>query len=282
MVNYPLISVIIPSFNQGQFIEQTITSVIGQNYPNIELIVVDGGSTDNTLDVIEKYKDALSYFVSEPDNGQTHAINKGFRRAKGEILTWLNSDDMYLPCALSKAVGCIGSTSEPKLLYGGCLRFLEDSNYTYGRLPERFDPERLTYCNYIDQPSVFWTRSLWERVGELDESYHYVMDWDWWLRASQKCQFMTLREHLSIFRLHDVHKSSAGGLKRRAEMVRLVATYAQEEWKAVFKDVYGKEDALRKNRELFSMIGLYSFRYIFYPLLWMKHRRFRLDTALSM
>lgn len=152
---YPLISVVIPSYNQGRFIEQTITSVLGQNYPNLELIVIDGGSTDQTQRIIEKYLDSISYYVSELDNGQAHAINKGFRVAKGDILAWLNSDDMYLPCTLLKVANIIKSSTEPKLIYGGCLHFYEGKSQAYGILPPDFDKEKITYTDYIIQPSTF-------------------------------------------------------------------------------------------------------------------------------
>ena len=241
-VSFPRISVIIPSYNQGQYLEETLCSVIGQRYPKLEILLIDGGSADTTLNVIQKYEIFLTYWHSHKDKGQTDAINQGMRLSSGDILCWLNSDDLLLPCALEKAAACLGDVSEPKLVYGGCLRFMQGTNYTYGRLPEPFDAERLTYYNYIDQPSVFWTRALWERVGELDESYHYVMDWDWWLRASHICNFLTLPEYLSIFRLHAAHKSGTGGLKRRAEIVKIVDTYASEQWQAVFHDVYGKDE----------------------------------------
>ena len=278
----PKISIIIPSYNQGQYLEETLCSVLGQQYPKVEILVIDGGSSDNSLEIIKKYESSLTYWHSRQDAGQTDAINQGMRLSSGDIMCWLNSDDVYLPCALDKVIACFGDVSQPKLVYGGCLRFREGTNYTYGRLPEPFHAERLTYYNYIDQSSAFWTRALWEQIGELDETYHYVMDWDWWIRASKHCQFSTVNRHLSIFRLHKTHKSHAGGLQRRAEIVRLVNTYAQKEWKAVFRDVYGKEDGLRKNIERLSRFGLYPFRYIFSPRLWWKHRRYRIDMTLSL
>jgi len=282
MRQYPSISVVIPSFNQGQYIEETFLSIIGQHYPNLEIIVIDGGSSDNTVEIIEKYTSYLTYWHSRKDQGQTDAINQGMRLSSGDILCWLNSDDLLLPCALDKLVACLGEVSQPKLMYGGCLRFMQGTNDTYGRLSEPFDPERLTYYNYIDQPSVFWTRALWEHVGELNESYHYVMDWDWWIRASRVCQFLTVPEYLSIFRLHSAHKSGTGGLQRRAEIVKIVDTYSTIQWKSVFHDMYGKEDMIRKRVEQLSNIGLHEFRYVCYPRLWYKHRRYRLDIALSM
>jgi glycosyltransferase involved in cell wall biosynthesis len=278
----PLISIVIPSFNQGQFIEQTITSVLGQIYPNLELIIIDGGSTDQTLEIIDKYSDLISYFISEPDQGQAHAINKGFRVAQGEILAWLNSDDIYLPCTLSKVAKILGASREPKLLHGGCLHFYESQTITYGRLASDFDVEQLTYYDHVVQPSAFWSRSLWEAVGELNENYHYVLDWDWFIRASQICKFISIKEYLSIYRLHENHKSSGGGLKRTDEVLKIVETYASEDWILAYRDVYKHIEILKIIRENLVKFKLYRFRQLFYPNLYLKYGNHRLDIALSM
>lgn len=284
MVNHsekPLISIVIPSFNQGDFIEQTLTSVIGQNYPKLEIIVIDGGSTDQTIKIVEKYSSSLSYFISEPDNGQAHAINKGFRQAKGDILGWLNSDDMYLPCTLSKVANIVGVSAEPKFVYGGCLHFFEGKASAFGYLPPDFDAERLTYFDYIVQPSTFWSRSLWEAVGELNESYNYVLDWDWFIRAAQVCNFIPIQDYFSIYRLHDNHKTGTGGLKRTEEMLRIVETYAKDEWISAYRDVYRQITSLRNGLNRLLKLRLYRFRHLFYPQLYLKHGQHRVDVALS-
>ncbi len=277
----PLISVIIPTFNQGQFIEQAISSVLGQNYPNIELIVIDGGSTDKTLQVVDTYRHAISHVVSEPDNGQADAINKGFRLASGDILAWLNSDDMYLPCAFSKVVKAMGTPVVPKLVYGGALYFYDKTTYTFGELPPEFDQAYLTYFDYLIQPSTFWTRSLWEAVGELDESYNYLLDWDWFIRASQACRFTRLvGEYLSIYRLHGAHKSGTGNTARQEEILRVVTTYAHEEWSAAYHDVYTVITPLRTWFHRFSRLRVYWLRYCLYPQLYLRYGKHRIEDII--
>lgn len=277
--NQPMISVVIPSFNQGRFIGQAISSVLYQDYPNVELIIIDGGSSDNTSDIIEKYADSLSHYISEPDNGQAHAINKGFRVAKGDILAWLNSDDMYLPCTLSKVAKILSNVTTPALVYGGCMRFTEGTPYTHGVFPPDFDAERLTYYDYIDQPSTFWTRSLWETVGELNESYHYVLDWDWFIRASKIGKFIPLKEFLSIYRYHEEHKTGSGGAKRRKEILEVVEKYASPEWIAAYREVHAQFIPLKACLNRLLKLKLHRLRYLFYPQLYLKYGRERVDLV---
>jgi glycosyltransferase involved in cell wall biosynthesis len=179
----PLISIVTPSYNQARFIEDTLRSVVSQAYPRTEHIVVDGGSTDGSVDIIRRYAPHLRSWVSEPDRGQSHAINKGLAQAQGEILTWLNSDDTYLPGALDEVGRFFAGHPDVDLVYG---------DYVYtdvdGRPMRRrhvFDTigyESLLYHDYLGQPAVFFRRSLFEKVGPLDESLHYCMDWDLFLR----------------------------------------------------------------------------------------------------
>ncbi len=276
----PLISIVIPSFNQGKYIEQTITSILGQYYSNLELIVIDGGSTDCTLDIINKYAHLITYYVSEPDKGQANAINKGFRIAKGDILAWLNSDDMYLPCTLSKVANIIGASKEPKLLYGGCLHFFEGKEQTYGYLPPNFNSEKLTYADYIIQPSSFWSRSLWETVGELNELYNYVLDWEWFIRATKTCTFTPIQDYLSIYRLHENHKTGTGGLRRSQEILKIVEIYAHEEWLEIYKDVYKKITSLKLNKNSPLQLKVWSKFIIRY--LYLKHGKINVNLAVSM
>lgn len=276
----PLISIVIPSFNQGRYIEQTITSILGQHYPNLELIVIDGGSTDCTLDIINKYAHLITYYVSEPDKGQADAINKGFRIAKGDILAWLNSDDMYLPCTLSKVANLIGMSEEPKLIYGGCLHFYEGKEGGYGYLPPNFNSERLTYADYIIQPSSFWSKSLWETVGELNESYNYVLDWEWFIRATKTCVFTPIQDYLSIYRLHENHKTGTGGLQRSQEILKIVEIYANEEWLEIYKDVYQKIISLKLNKNSPLQLKFWSKFIIRY--LYLKHGKINVNLAVSM
>ncbi len=234
----PVISIVMPSYNQGMFIEQAITSILGQFYPKLELIVMDGGSTDNTREIIKKYSGSIQYFVSERDNGQADAINKGFRIASGDILAWLNTDDMYLPQTLFRAASLIGKSTEPALVYGSCISLNEETKTTRTKIAPDFDAGRLTYCDFIDQPATFWSRRLWESTGELNEEYYYALDWDWFIRASKICRFKLFSDCLAIYRKHESQKTRPGAIKRAEEILKIVAEYADPEWVEVYQDVF--------------------------------------------
>lgn len=279
---FPSISVIIPSFNQGQYIEQTIASILGQNYPNLELIIIDGGSTDNTHSIIQKYISSINYYVSEPDNGQAHAINKGFRLAKGDVLAWLNSDDMYLPCTFLKVINILKCQEKPALVYGGCLHFKEGTQQTFGSLPPLFDADLLKYYDYISQPSTFWSRSLWKEVGELNESYNYVLDWDWFIRASKICKFVPLSEYLSIYRFHNSHKTGTGGLSRSKEILQVVEEYADKDLIAVYRKLYESAPYVKARINLLIKLKLYRLRKLFLPGLYLKFDEKHIESALGM
>ncbi|MBI2755084.1 MAG: glycosyltransferase [Chloroflexi bacterium] len=177
-------SIVTPSFNQGAYLEATIQSVLEQAYPAIQYMVVDGGSSDNSADVIRRYAERLAYWVSEPDRGQSHAINKGWRRATGEVVAWLNSDDMYLPGTLRRVAQIFDRDAAVGLVYGDCIMLDERSGES---APCPAGPPTLASllrdANGIPQPSAFVRRSILDRVGLLDESLHLAMDYDLWLRV---------------------------------------------------------------------------------------------------
>jgi glycosyltransferase involved in cell wall biosynthesis len=217
---WPRISIVTPSFNQGRYIEETLLSVRRQGYPNLEHIVIDGGSTDDTMAVVERYRDGLTEVVSEPDRGQSHAINKGMALATGEILTWLNSDDMLASGALAAAA--LGLATSGADLVAGICRIYRDGVFV---------EEHLTACadgplpiddlldleggwnagQFFYQPEVFFTRALWQRAGaRVEESLHYSMDYELWLRfAEQGGRLHVLGRPLAWFRLHDAQKTAA-------------------------------------------------------------------------
>ncbi len=183
---YPKISVVTPSFNQGQYIEATIESVLDQGYPNLEYIIMDGGSTDGTIEVIEKYAEHLAYWVSEPDEGQTDALIKGFDRATGDIMCWLCSDDLYESKTLREVAEIFAEHPEWQIVYGDSFWIDAD-----GR-PLRFKREiafnRFIWMydhNYLPQPSTFWRRGIYERVGGLDPRMKLAMDGDLWARFAE-------------------------------------------------------------------------------------------------
>ncbi len=278
----PRISVIVPTFNQGRFIEQTLLSIEGQSYPDLEIIVVDGGSTDETRSVLERHDARLTRWVSEPDRGQAHAINKGFRMATGSILAWLNSDDLYMPGALLEVARRLGDATAPKLVYGGCLHFFDGSSRAFTDRVQAHDRRRLTRTDYIIQPSAFWTRALWEAAGEVDESLHFVMDWDWFIRASRAGEFERLDAVLSLYRHHDGHKTGAGGARRAREVVALVEKYDEAGFAPAYRDLAERFDEHRRAIRVVEKLHAWRLRKLALPRLYAKHGADKIDAAIGM
>jgi len=179
------VSIVTPSYNQAEFLEQTIRSVLGQGYSDLEYILIDGGSTDGSPAIIQKYADHLAWWVSEPDQGQADAINKGFRRATGEIVAWLNSDDIYAPGAISQAVTVFEEHPNIGLVYGNAVTFDGAGHPLNDLRGADWGLEGLVAFNMICQPAVFMRRKFLEQAGYLDESYHYLLDHHLWLRMAQ-------------------------------------------------------------------------------------------------
>ncbi|WNJ16405.1 glycosyltransferase family 2 protein [Pontibacter sp. G13] len=227
MSNYPKISIITPSFNQAQFLEDTILSVLGQEYPNLEYIIMDGGSNDGSKEIIEKYADRLTYWQSEPDNGQADAINAGFARATGDILGWVNSDDMYMPGTLHYMAKQFEQVKEPTIFFGNSVHIFEEHTGIFGsKVQQKHEMYDLSLVDYIIQPSSFWNRATWERVGPLNEKMHFGFDWAWFIEAERAgVDFRPLKRYMSVYRKHDAHKSGSGGEKRDQELLKLYETY---------------------------------------------------------
>ncbi|HWN89671.1 MAG TPA: glycosyltransferase family 2 protein [Chitinophagaceae bacterium] len=208
-MNFPKISIVIPSFNQGQFLEETILSVINQQYPNLELFVVDGASTDNSVDVIKKYEHLLTWWVSEKDKGQSEAINKGFARATGEIVSWLCSDDLYTPGTLHKVAGYFSQQdSNVGLIYGGITTFKNGvdlkSNWGY----KNPSIERSLSGMAFSQPAAFFLKKYLDKVGgRVNEELHYGMDFDLFSRLACVCDFVPVSDIFAKYRLHYQSKS---------------------------------------------------------------------------
>jgi len=218
MNSLPTISVITPSFNQGPYIEATVQSVLAQNYPRTEYLIFDGGSTDETLSILQKYTGWL-HWVSGPDSGQANAVNKGFRQAAGQIIGWLNSDDIYLPAALHRAARFFQQHAEVDILYGDFWWIDARGRKLLARQEIPFDYNILLYgLNYIGQPAVFFRRRVFELAGYLDESLHYGMDWEYWLRiATAGGRFAHLPHFLAATRLHTDAKTIAAPPQMAAE-----------------------------------------------------------------
>jgi len=187
MCEWPLVSIVTPSLNQGRFIEDTLRSVLSQDYPRIEYLVVDGGSTDGTIAILGRY-DAKLRWISEPDDGQGAAINKGLRLTSGEIVGWLNSDDVYEPQAVSAAVAHLRQHPETALVYGDAtLIDVESNDIGPCSHVEPVNLDRLVHeGDYIVQPAAFFRRSAFAEVGGLDESLHWALDYDLWLKIARR------------------------------------------------------------------------------------------------
>ena len=204
----PTISIVTPTFNQGHTLSETIRSVIDQNYPRLEYAVVDGGSTDETKGVLAKFKSDLSYCVSEPDRGQADAIVKGFRNLQGEIMAYLNSDDLLMPGALSFVARYFAAHPDIDVIYGH--RIVVDENAAeVGRwiLP-RHDAKAIRYFDYVPQETLFWRRSIYEAVGGVNPAFHFAMDWDLLLRfIAAGARFSRVPYFLACFRVHASQKT---------------------------------------------------------------------------
>jgi glycosyltransferase involved in cell wall biosynthesis len=257
--SYPSISVVVPSYNQGQFLEETILSVIGQQYPNLELILIDGGSTDNTLEIIEKYSKHISYWHSKKDKGQGDAINQGMSVSSGDVVCWLNSDDMYLPgTLLDIGIRFKGRTEGCYLIYGGAIELGHSFENAFSQVQpsEAFDAMKLTYWDLIVQPSSFWTRKLWKETGDINIAYNYVLDWDWFIRASKFTSFEYVRKVYSIYRFHPHHKSGSGGIERRREIFEIVEKYSSDYWINLYTEVQEKYDSIVKILKMLHALRL--------------------------
>ena len=222
MPDQPKVSIITPSFNQARFLEQTMRSVLEQDYPNIEYIVIDGGSSDGSLEIIQKYADRLAYWQSQKDKGQTDAINQGFARATGEILAWLNSDDILYPGAVSAAVRQLHTHPEVGMVYSNC-QWINADGKVIGNFPAAQTNLKKLRRGYvhIPQQTSFFRTELWRKVGPLDDSFYFAMDYDLWTRLATHSPLLYVPELWAAFRLHEGAKSIAADDRCWPEMLRV-------------------------------------------------------------
>lgn len=205
---WPKISIVTPSYNQGQFIEETIRSVLLQGYPDLEYIIIDGGSTDESVEIIRKYDRWITFWTSEPDSGQTNAINKGFKRSTGEIVAWLNSDDLYTAGALIIAAKAFAERPGSAVIYGDADTIDAETTLLSHINSRDFDLQELYRRDYIRQPASFISAEAIKKIGFLDERFHYAMDYDLWIRLGQGGAVMQyIPRKLAWFRLHDCSKT---------------------------------------------------------------------------
>jgi len=222
MTDLPLVSIVTPSFNQARFLEATIRSVLSQDYPRLEYIIVDGGSTDGSLEIIRRYADRLAWWVSEPDRGQTDAINKGFAHAHGEILAWLNSDDTYEPGAVREAVAYLQAHPDVGLVYGDA-HYIDEHGRVIGRFPAAQTDYRRLRRGYvhIPQQAAFFRAALWRKVGPLDPTFYFAMDYDLWVRLAREAPLHYVPRVWANFRLHGDAKTILADDRCWPEMLRV-------------------------------------------------------------
>ena len=219
----PLVSIITPSFNQAPYLEAAIRSVLEQDYPCIEYMIVDGGSTDGSVSIIKKYADKLAWWVSEPDKGQTDAINKGFERARGQILAWINSDDSYEPGAVAAAVTYLQEHPEVGMVYADC-NFIDEQGRVIGKFSAaQTDYKRLRQGYvHIPQQTTFFRAELWHAVGPLDQSFYFAMDYDLWVRIAVRTAIKYLPgQTWASFRIHTSGKTIVADDHCWPEMLRV-------------------------------------------------------------
>ena len=251
------ISVVTPSFNQARFLERTLRSVLDQAYPNLQYIIVDGGSTDGSADIIRKYERHLSFWVSEPDAGQTDALVKGFTHADGEILCWLNSDDLFEPHTLREVADFFQRSKGARAVYGDAIWVDVDDNPIHAKREHPFNRFIwLNDYNFIPQPSTFWRRDLYEQVGGLDRRFNLAMDADLWIRFAD----VTLIHHVprvwSRMRFYPEQKNQRlrGESNREDQLIRNRYVPLRSPWMALPRWVAAK--GLRVGWKL--MLGCYG------------------------
>jgi len=231
---YPKISIITPTLNQSEFIEDCIESVLSQEYPNLEYIILDGGSTDDTLHIVAKYEEKLT-FISQKDNGQVDAINKGLKMCTGDIVRYLNSDDIYLPGALKRIGAHFSQYPSSMAVTGKCKRIDEAGNEInkgvslYKNTWLHFlGFNSLLIQNYISQPATFWKRELLTNIGYFDPQYHYAMDYDYWLRILKEHKMHFINFELAAFRVHKNSITGKTSYKHLEEDLSIAKIYAPQ------------------------------------------------------
>jgi len=220
---HPKVSIITPSFNQGRFLEESIRSVLAQTYPDIEYIVVDGGSKDGSLEIIRKYQQRFAWWVSEKDKGHADALNKGFSHATGEVLAWLNSDDIYYPDAVAEAVAVLTGQPDVGMVYGDA-DLIDNSGAPIGQFAARQTDYRrmLQGSVHIPQATTFFRADLWKRVGPLDISLFFSFDYDLWVKFAKVSRILYVPKRWARFRIHEDGKTIVNDDRCYPDMLRVL------------------------------------------------------------
>ena len=258
---YPKISVVVPSFNQAEFLELTLLSVIEQKYPNLELIVMDGGSTDGSVDILNKYDTEITYWVSQPDGGQTNALLEGFKRSSGEIQCWLNSDDLHMPNTLYEVAEYFAKHSDIGAVYGDTI-WIDDKGKQlrkHKEIPFNKFIWLHTY-NYIPGMSMFWKKEVYEKAGGMDVSFNLAMDADLWSRISTFAKIAHTGRFWSKMRFYPEQKNRRLRAASDLEDLRIRSREWGTETPAMLSIKRLIAQSLRLSWRLFS--GCYSFGYV--------------------
>lgn len=263
MTERPLVSIVTPSYNQGKFLEECILSVLNQDYPRLEYLIIDGASGDESQEVLKRYEDQLAYVESYPDRGQAHAINKGLIRSKGEILGWLNADDILLPGTVSRVVSEFQQRSPLDVVYGRLERIDETGQVVPTPLLPKdmltFDRSLVIGECIVNQPGSFWRRRVMDAVGLLDESLVYSMDYEYWIRlALVGAKFQRLPDVLARFRLSKASKTVTQPDKMAEEQLQVLERTLSIPELAVKLGLSEKE-ICEQSRKARARIGLHAF-----------------------
>lgn len=250
------VSIVIPTLNQGDTIEDTILSIIAQNYGNLEIIVMDGGSTDSTLKVVEQYKPWITHLISQQDGGQSQAINQGFRLASGEVFGWINSDDYYLPGAIHRVVRHFHTDPAIRFAVGAGDVISKDHAFLRHVPALKMDLHTMLqwrHDRWIMQQSCFWSRSLWEEAGGVDESLHLLMDYDLWFRFSKLTVADISQDKLAVMRYHPDVKTVRQKSKFQEELAYVLAKNgAYGEVRAIVSELVKEKTATHLHLEEFQ------------------------------
>ncbi len=252
----PVVSIISPSFNQELFVSTAVDSVLNQAYLHLECIIIDGGSTDGTVDILKHYGDRIRW-ISEPDRGQSHALNKGWRVARGEILGWLNSDDTYQPGTLQAVVNAFLAHPDVGGIYGDCDYISATGEFLEKYEAGPFDYEAFfrTSRSPIPQPAMFIRRAVYEQIGPVNESLRLVMDWEYWLRVGMNYPILYLPQILATYRVHGSSKSATENLRFGEETVRV--------YREMFANPNLPEKLRRYEKEAMNNVLLQAAKYAF-------------------
>ncbi len=264
---WPRISIVTPSYDQARFIEETIRAVLLQGYPELEYIIIDGGSTDDSVEIIKKYEKWLAYWVSEPDQGQSHAINKGFERASGHLYSWLNSDDYLVEGALNDIALAYHAAPTAGAWCGACECIDATGKRMYIRWPKRLDAEGLARWNEnsIGQPACFFSAGSWQRCGPLDEALHYGMDLDFWLRLAKVYLIERVPHEIAVERDHPEAKTGRDRGKMYAFQCLIQFRHGYEQ-QAIEDIAHWMNDYLSLKKRIDALFRLPLARHVLAPV----------------